>query len=375
MCPEQTLFSHSFPISLSLSMSKEVRIALLAIFSIAILLLGYKFIIGKSVLAKKQYFKVKYKNIDQLQVSNPVMINGFEVGAVSKIFLDPADNVTPIVEIEIRKDIKIPKDAKAILASVGLMGGKAVEIKFNGICTDCAKSGDYLEAGVKSMLDNFVGEGQIEGYTDKLKSSALSIFDTLTGESGKKEIKESIQNFEKTLQNLANSTTTLNNLLARNTTKIDKLLTNLESVVSNIQGSNKEIHSIIKNLDTVSTQIKEGDVSKSISEFNATMKETKGAISELKGTLTTAEKTMNSVTSLIKKAESGDGSASRILNDPALYQNLNATSKQLSLLLQDLRLNPKRYVNVSVFGKKQKEYVEPKDDPATDTIEIEKRNK
>ena len=84
---------------------------------------------------------------------------------------------------------------------------------------------------------------------------------------------------------------------------------------------------------------------------------------------------MNSVTSLIKKAESGDGSEARILNDPALYQNLNATSKQLSLLLQDLRLNPKRYVNVSVFGKKQKEHVEPKDDPATDTIEVEKRNK
>lgn len=356
-------------------MSKEVRIALLAIFSIAILLLGYKFIIGKSVLAKKQYFKVRYKNIDQLQVSNPVMINGFEVGSVSKIFLDPADNVTPIVEIEIKNNIKIPKNAKAVLASVGLMGGKAVEIKFNGVCTDCAKSGDYLEAGVKSMLDNFVGEGQIEGYTEKLKNSALSIFDTLAGESGKKEIKESIQNFEKTLQNLANSTTTLNNLLARNTNKIDKLLTNFESVVSNIQSSNTEIRSILKNLDTVSTQVKEGDVSKTINEFNATMKETKGAITELKSTLNTGEKTLISINSLLKKAESGDGSAAKILNDPALYQNLNATSRQLSLLLQDLRLNPKRYVNISVFGKKQKEYVEPKEDPAVDTLEIEKSKK
>lgn len=353
-------------------MSKEIRIALLAIFSIAILLLGYKFIIGRSVLAKKQYFKVRYKNIDQLQVSNPVMINGFEVGSVSKIFLDPADNVTPIVEIEIKNDIKIPKDAKAVLASVGLMGGKAVEIKFNGVCTDCAKSGDYLTAGVKSMLDNFVGEGQIEGYTEKLKISALSLFDTLTGESGKKEIKESIQNFEKTLQNLASATTSLNNLLTRNNSKIDKLLTNLESVVSNIQQSNKEIHSILKNFDTISTQVKDADVSRSITEFNATMKETKSAIGELKGTMNSAEKTLNSVASLIKKAESGDGSAAKILNDPALYQNLNATSKQLSLLLQDLRLNPKRYVNVSVFGKKQKEYVEPKDDPVKDSSEIVK---
>ena len=96
------------------------------------------------------------------------------------------------------------------------------------------------------------------------------------------------------------------------------------------------------------------------------------SIGELKGTMNSAEKTLNSVASLIKKAESGDGSAAKILNDPALYQNLNATSKQLSLLLQDLRLNPKRYVNVSVFGKKQKEYVEPKDDPVKDSAEIVK---
>lgn len=353
-------------------MSKEIRIALLAIISTAILILGYKFIIGKSVLARNQIFKVRYQNIDQLQISNVVLVNGFEVGSVYRIYLDPADNVTPIVEIEVKKGINIPKDAKAVLISVGFMGGKAIELQYKGVCNgNCAQSGDFLQGSSKSLLDNFVGEGQIEGYTEVIKNKMVSLFDTVAGEGGKKDIKEGVQNFEKTLQNLASATTTLNNLLSRNSNKLDKMISNMESVISNIQSSNKEISSILKNVDAVSAQIKAGDVSKTMSEFNGTLKETKNAVTELKNTLSSAEKTMTNVSNLIKKAESGDGSAAKILNDPALYQNLNATSRQLSLLLQDLRLNPKRYVNVSVFGKKQKDYNPAKEDPIFDVPEVD----
>ena len=83
-----------------------------------------------------------------------------------------------------------------------------------------------------------------------------------------------------------------------------------------------------------------------------------------------ADESLISVNALIKKAQEGDGTAAKILNDPALYQNLSNTSRQLELFLQDLRLNPKRYVNVSVFGKKQKEYTPAENDPAmvSDTL-------
>ncbi|MEP7269116.1 MAG: MlaD family protein [Saprospiraceae bacterium] len=345
-------------------MTKELRIALLAVVSMTILLLGYKFIIGKSLLSKKQIFYVKYKDIDQLQVSNPVLINGFEVGGVNKIFLDPLDNVTPVVELEVKNDIKIPKNAKAILASLGLMGGKGIQLQFTGNCTDCAQSGDYLEGGSKSLLDNFIGEGQIDEYTAKIKIGALSLWDTLAGPDGKKEIREGVRNFEKTLTNLAQSTTALNNLLIRNSKKLDNVISNFESISATFQSSNKEISHIIKNFDTLSTQVKDVNITKTVGEFNTTLQESKKAILELKSTLTTAEKSLASVNSLIKKAESGDGSAAKILNDPALYNNLSETSRQITLFLQDLRLNPKRYVNVSVFGKKQKEYVPIFDDPA-----------
>jgi phospholipid/cholesterol/gamma-HCH transport system substrate-binding protein len=355
-------------------MNKEIRIAILFILSAIILLLGYKFIIGKSVLSSKQIFYVRYKNIDQLQVSNPVMINGFEVGAVNKIFLDPKDNITPIVELEIKNNIKVPRTAKAFLSSIGVMGGKAIQLEYEGLCTDCAKSGDTLTAGVKSLLGNFVGDGEIEEYTQKIKNSALSIFDTLAGAGGKKEIKEGVQNFERTLQNLATTTSLLNHLLQKNSSKLDRLISNLESVVSNIQSSNKEIGQILRNFDTVSTQVKNADLSKTINGFNATLGEGKKAIIELQSAMGSAEKTMNSVSQLIKKAESGDGTAAKILNDPALYQNLTKTSKQLEALLQDLRLNPKRYINVSVFGKKQKTYVPWEQDPLlqTDSLPIKK---
>lgn len=346
-------------------MSKESRIALLAIVAIAILILGYKFIIGKSVLAKSQFFYVKYNNIDQLQVSNPVMINGYEIGSVNDIYLDPVDNTTPIVVLEIQKRIKVPKNSRAELISLGLMGGKAIQLKLNGKCEDdCAQSGDSLIASSQSLLGSFVGEGEIDEYMTKIKTSASQLFDSIAGESGKQEIKKGVQNFERTLENLAQSTTQLNNLLLRNSSKLDRLISNLESVVGNIQKSNTEITNILKNVDLVTSQVQKADASKTIGEFNATLVESKKAIEKLRATMQSADATLNSVNSLIKKASDGDGSLARLLEDPKLYQNLSNTSRQLELLLQDLRLNPKRYVNVSVFGKKQKEYQPAENDPA-----------
>lgn len=346
-------------------MSKESRIALLAIFTIAILILGYKFIIGKSVLTKSQFFYVKYQNIDQLQISNPVMINGYEIGSVNDIYLDPTDNTTPIVVLEIQKKIKVPKNSRAELISLGLMGGKAIQLKLAGKCdTDCAQSGDSLIASSQSLLGSFVGEGEIDEYMDKLKTSASQLFDSVAGESGKQEIKQGVRNFERTLENLAQSTTQLNNLLLRNSNKLDKLISNLESIVGNIQKSNTEITNILKNVDVISAQVQKADASKTIGELNNTLAEGKKAIQKMQSTMQSAEVTLSSVNSLIKKANDGDGTVSKLLEDPKLYQNLSNTSKQLELLLQDVRLNPKRYINVSVFGKKQKEYQAIEDDPA-----------
>lgn len=346
-------------------MSKESRIALLAIVAISILILGYKFIIGKNVLTKSQFFYVKYRNIDQLQVSNPVLINGYEVGSVNDIYLDPVDNTTPIVVLEVQNKIKVPKNSKAELISLGLMGGKAIQIKLAGKCdTDCAKSGDSLIASSQSLLGSFLGEGEMDEYMDKLKSSASQLFDSVAGESGKKEIKQGVRNFEKTLQNLANSTDQLNSLLLRNSNKLDKLITNLESIVGNIQKSNTEITNILKNVDAISSQVQKADASKTMGELNTTLSESKKAIQKLQATMQTADAALASVNTLIRKANQGDGTISKLLEDPKLYQNLSSTSRQLELLLQDLRLNPKRYINISVFGKKQKEYQAIDSDPA-----------
>jgi phospholipid/cholesterol/gamma-HCH transport system substrate-binding protein len=347
-------------------MSKESKIALLAILSFAILIIGYKFIIGKNFLSKHQYFYVKYKDIDQLQVSNPVMINGFEVGAVNKIYLDPADNITPIVILEVNSGIKIPKNAQAVLVPQGFLGGKIIQIVFNGTCegTDCAQSGDYLQPGSKSLVETFISKDELDGYITKLKTSANEIFDTIIGESGKKEIRVGVQNFEKTLNNLAQATTTLNNVLTKNSNNLDKIINSVESVMSNIQKSNEEITSVLKNLNNISAKVSAADPAKILSNFDKTLVESKTAIQGLQSTMKSTEQTISSINNLIKKAESGQGTAAKMLNDPALYQSLSNTSKQLELLLQDFRINPKRYVNVSVFGRKQKEFVPIENDPA-----------
>ncbi len=347
-------------------MSKESKIAILAIISLAILVLGYKFIIGKSVLTKVQFFNIRYKNIDGLKVSNPVSINGYQIGAVNKIILDPADNITPIVTIELHNDIHVPKDAIAYLSSTGIMGGKAIELKFNGVCNDgtCARSGDFLRGESKSLLSNFVNEGEIKQYTDQLKNAASDLFDTLAGPSGKSDLKQTVKNLQITLQNLANTTASLSGVMSRNSSKLDRLITNLESVTSNIQKSNGHISRMLKNIDTIAYSVAKANPGETVNELNSTLKTSRKAIENLQNTIKTADASLTSVSQLIAKAQSGNGTAAKLLNDPNLYNNLSNTSRQLELLLQDLRLNPKRYVNVSVFGKKQKEFVPNDHDPA-----------
>lgn len=351
-------------------MSKETKIGLLAAVVIAITIWGLKFLKGQNVLSNNRIFYVEYNDVSNLKPSTPVLFNGLEIGIVKDIYPHKSNASKIIVELNIDKDIKIPKSAKAVQFSSSVMGSKAIKLSYNKPCSgsDCAVSSDYLEGENLGLLQSMVSEEDVDVYMKKLGSGLNSAFDSLSQKimhgDGNGAVAQSMHDIQLILSNLVVTTSRLNKIMEASSEQITGTMTNLNTITANFAKNNEDLNSIISNFSTISREIKEAGVGSTITKTQTTMKDANGAINELHATLTKANSSFDKLSGILSKVESGQGTLGKLMEDKKLYDNLEGTSKQLELLLQDFRLNPKRYVNVSVFGKKQKKYEVPENDPA-----------
>ncbi len=342
--------------------SKETRIGLLAVVAIALLIWGYKFLKGKNILTTSNLYYVEYEHIDLLVTSSPVLINGFQVGMVTSISIDPEDLQTLVVELDVRRDVTIPKNTVAEIVSTSVMGGKAINLSFNGPCinSDCADNGDFLKGTTKGLVASMIGTpDEFDEYVSVLTNGLGSVLDSLARTAGDEstELGKGLRDVQITLANLRSLTTKLDNMASASSGKINSILTNIDGLSESINASNGQIKSIIENASTFTSQLNDVDL-------KATAANTNEAIEKLSSTLTSADEALAELGGVVQKIKEGEGTLGMLAQDEKLYINLEKTTRNLDLLLQDFRLNPKRYVNVSVFGKKQKEYTVPEDDPA-----------
>jgi len=166
--------------------ARELKIGLLSITVIVLLIWGYKFLKGKNVFDDSSTYKIVYNYVDQLTVSSPVMVHGFKIGAVTKIYLNKENVDEVIVEIEVDDVIALPQDTKAVLFSVGLVGGKGVILEFDQHCQDnCLVSGDFIKGEVRGLLGSMVPEKEVDLYLNKLQSGLGGVLDSIGfGEEG-----------------------------------------------------------------------------------------------------------------------------------------------------------------------------------------------
>ncbi|MEP4881163.1 MlaD family protein, partial [Maribacter dokdonensis] len=284
----------------------------------------------------KTFFAV-YPNVGGLQSGTTVSINGFSVGKVNDIrFLDERGNL--LVTFTVGNDFKFSKNSTVELYDTGIIGGKGLQIKpiFDGAP---AQSGDTLKTETRPGITD-LAQQKLNPLVRKVESaisgadSVLVNVNSVLDENTKKELKEVIGGLNELITSLNGSASTLNTVLAGNEEKLNTSFENFEKLTANF--------------------------AKLSDSLNA---------AGLGRTLASLESTMANLDQLTAKIENGDGSMGLLMNDKELYSNLNNASRELDLLLQDFRLNPKRYVNVSVFGKKQKDYELPEDDPAANSIE------
>jgi phospholipid/cholesterol/gamma-HCH transport system substrate-binding protein len=315
--------------------SNETKVGAISIISVALLILGFNFLKGKKLWSKDTLLIGRYSNVQGLQNSNPVMINGLQVGQVYKISTEK-DMREIIVAMNITKDIYIPKNSIATIKSNPL-GTPSIEIVL-GSATEHLKNKDSILTENSVGLFNEVLK-KVDPVLFEVKK-ALSSVDSLVGNfnsmvdpNAKNNIAATLANLNKVTAAMVTSTASLNSLLNTQTGALAKSMNNVSDITSNFASNNDKINSVVSNLDKTTTKF---------------------ANLNLQNTLDNLDKAINEMKSLVENVNKSDGTLGKLLNDPTLYKNLASSGNKLNLLLDDVRMNPKRYINISLFGKKTK---------------------
>ncbi|HRD44832.1 MAG TPA: MlaD family protein [Ferruginibacter sp.] len=318
-----------------MKISNETKVGALVVVSIALLMLGLNFLKGKKLFSNATTFYGVYQNIQGLQNSNPILINGMQVGTVYNI--SPAKDMKTItVEMNITKDINIPTNSVAFIKSNPL-GTSSVEITL-GNATTYLKNKDTMPTVAHAGLFSEVLTKVDPLLLDVRK--AITTIDTLTGNvnsvidpAAKNNIADMLHNLNKISEALLTTTASLNILMNHQNGALAQTLKNANSITGNLAANNDKISNITSNLEKTSAKIAQLDIQSTFKTLDTAIHNFKDALNQL---------------------NNPNGTFGKLMNDPTLYQNLASTGNKLNLLLDDIRLHPKRYINISVFGKKQK---------------------
>lgn len=348
-------------------MGREIKLGIFAFVVLLISIWGYTFLKGKNLLKKSFTFEAVYDDVTSLSKSSPVYINGYKVGSVIDVKLNEQNLQQMVVSFEVENDFKIPKSASAKMINDGIVGGKALSVVFDVQCTgsDCAQDGDRLEGEVVGLLGSLIKKEELQEYASTIGKEFGTVISSLGTEGSEGAVNHTLLELQRTMENMATLTATTNRIMNQSANNLTKTMQNMASITSNLAENNAQITAMLQNFNAVSGQLKDANIGNTIATTTETIDAAKVAMSQLQGTLTNADATVKNLNELLTKASSGDGTLAKLINDKQLYANLEQTTMNMSLLLQDLRLNPSRYVKVSVFGRKNKdEYVLPENDPA-----------
>ena len=315
-----------------LKITREVKTAILVIGSILLFFWGYSFLKGKNLFDTTRKFYVVYDNVEGLAPSAAVTINGLTVGKVNTITIQEKTGKL-LVEIQMDNEVPVAKSSTASIYEPGFIGGKQIAINPNFEDTNYAKSGDYLQPkvilGLTASLEKNLAP--IQEKLDKVLANAdallVNLNDVLDANT-KSNLKKTIAELNTTMTNFSSVSGNLDKVVADNKEKLGSVVSNLDKTTGNFAKISEDLEK-----------------------------------AKLGATVENLEKTLVSVNKMMADMESGKGTMGKLMKDETMYNNLTKASKEIELLLQDLRLHPTRYVNVSLFGKKEKPYKAPTEQP------------
>jgi phospholipid/cholesterol/gamma-HCH transport system substrate-binding protein len=310
-----------------MKINNETKVGILTISALTILILGFNFLKGKDVFKKRYKIYAVFSDLGSLSKSNEVKINGYVIGSVYE--LDAQDeNVNGIVAtINLTKKVNIPKDSKAYI-SAPLIGASYLIIE-KGRSTSYLESGDTLTTRIdNSILDDV--KAQFSPTLAKVRNS-LDTLDMVLGNVNRVIGKENRDNLNQLLANLNKASGALNGYLDKDNGPLGKIFENAYSFTNNLKKSNDSITAIFSNAKLFTENLSKLDLQQTLDSVHS-------LLAELKGT--------------IQKVNSNDGTIGKLINGKELYNRLNDAILSAEILLDDLRTNPKRYVNLSLIGRR-----------------------
>ncbi len=312
-----------------MKISSELKTGVIALISLAMIIWGFNYLKGQKVFDNSRYFYAEYDNIQGLESSSFVTINGLKVGNIDKIYFHPQKPGKLVVRFSVENSINFSKNSIAQIYSPDFISGKAIKIVAEYTGAD-VRSGDTLKAsiepGILGVLNDRIAplQGKLESTFANADSLLLS-FNKVFDAQGRSDFKQSLSKLNATLSTFQSASSSLDKMLAEN----------------------GKIDSILQNANTASANL--ANLSDSLNNAN------------LKATIQKLEATVKNFNSVLAKVDRGEGSLGKLLQDEGLYQNLEGATKEMEELLREMKLNPKRFVHFSLFGKKPKPY-QPKEE-------------
>lgn len=289
--------------------TKEAKIGLVTIVSLALLYLGINYLKGINLFQPVNHYYVSFNNVKGMTISSPVFVEGFKVGLVRDIVYDYDTTGKITVEVSLEEHMKLNKGSYITVIN-SFLGGAELHIHLNTFVDDYLKPGATIEGRMEEDMMQSVQE-KILPSVENLLPKIDTILGSLQTLIAHPALAQSLNHIERTTNNLEVSTRQLNQMLSKD----------VPGIVNNLK-------TMTDNFSEVSANLKELDLATTVNSINATLANLK---------LTT------------DKLNSTDNSIGLLLNDKGLYNNLNNTMDNASKLLIDLRENPKRYVHFSVF--------------------------
>jgi phospholipid/cholesterol/gamma-HCH transport system substrate-binding protein len=318
--------------------SKEIKVGLLAIVALVMFYFGFNFLKGSDLFSRTNRYYITYDNVDGLAESNPVLLNGFSVGRVHSIQILGDKGYKLLVAVDVRRDVALYQGSKATLADGGLLGGKVIRLDL-APSGALLPSGDTLTANVEAGISALLQEKALPVITH-----ADSLVRTLTTVTS--GFKETSTILNAMLKNYDQTGLVLRGTLEGNKANITALTNNLKQLTASLVETEKGIKPLLAKAESFTDSLNALELGRTVATANQ-------AVAQLQG--------------LLSALQQGQGTAGKLMNDDKLYNNLNYSLISLNQLLANFREQPKRYVNVSVFGRKDRG---PSESPVDTTLQF-----
>ena len=307
--------------------AKSIKVAAFCLLAIVILYFGTNFLKGLDTFSKKEFYYSVYENSGGLYSGAIVYLQGYPIGKVTKVKLINSNPVQILAEYVINENIKLPKDSRFDVTSRDMLGGIIVRLDL-GNDTQFASPGDTLACGIIPQLTDGLEsmKDQIVNILVSVDTIAGSLKDVLARQNGAEKLAQTLRNIEST-------TASLDQIITGNKTNFGKIITEFTLFAETIAEISPDLKRVVANFDQIADSIAKANVAEIIINANHTILQ---------------------LEEIVRKINTGDGDVAKLLNEDEIYLKLGNTLKSLDELLIDLKQNPKKYINVTVFGKKEK---------------------